>query len=136
MSDTRYAKAVDVPLNHDEAIGAVTELLKAQGFGVLTTIDVKATLKAKLGVDVAPQTILGACNPPFAHQAMEAEDAIAVLLPCNVAVKERVDGTSTVFITDVHAMFSLIERDDVAPLADAVGARLDAVAEGLRALSA
>jgi len=135
VTGPRYANQVDVPLSHDEAVAAVIEQLGKEGFGVLTTIDVKATLKKKLGEDVAPYTILGACNPPLAHKALQAEEAIGILLPCNVVVKAIDDRNSRVFITDVSALFDLVGRDDIAPIADEVGARLARVAACLAAAS-
>lgn len=99
--------------------------LAEQGFGVLTEIDVRATLDAKLGVDWPRHTILGACNPPLAHQALSAEPGIGVLLPCNVVVAED-DDAVVVSAIDPAAMFSVVEREDVAPLAAAVKEKLSA----------
>lgn len=133
MTDTRYARAVDVPLDHERAITTVTDLLKQEGFGVLTTIDAKKTLKEKLGVDMPPYTILGACNPPLAHAALSAEEAIGILLPCNVVVKALDPGRSRVFFTRVDALFGLVDREDLAPVAKDVDARLGRVADRLAA---
>ncbi len=131
MNDLTYALVVDTPLDHDAAVARTTALLGEQGFGVLTTIDMKATLKKKLDVDVEPHTILGACNPPFALQAIQAEEGIGVLLPCNVVVRARPDGGSRVFLTRVDAMLGLVGRDEIKPIADEVGRRLEAVRAAL-----
>lgn len=131
MPDLDYARVVDVDLDHDATIDRLTALLGEQGFGVLTRIDLQATLKKKLDADTEPHTILGACNPPFALQAVQAEEGIGVLLPCNVVVRARAEGGSRVFLTDVHAMFSLVKRDDIQPIADEVARRLGVVADAL-----
>ncbi len=106
-----------------DAVTRATEALKTEGFGVLTTIDVKATLKAKLGVDRPAYTILGACNPPLAHRALESEPEIGLLLPCNVVVAETPEG-SEVQIADPKEMFKIVENRELAPLADEVGGKL------------
>ncbi|MFA6298262.1 MAG: DUF302 domain-containing protein [Nocardioides sp.] len=85
--------SITIPRPYDETVAAVREQLTEAGFGVLTEIDIKATLKAKLDVDVAPQVILGACRPQLAHRALEAEPSIAAMLPCNVVVRSTPDGT-------------------------------------------
>jgi len=96
MEQTRYGLRVVVPLPYEQALTRTTEALKAEGFGVLTTIDVQQTLKQKLDQDFRKYAILGACNPPLAHRALRAELEIGLLLPCNVIVYETTPGRSTV----------------------------------------
>lgn len=119
-----YGFNVTVSGGFDEIIEKVTEALKTEGFGVLTTIDVKATLKAKIDVDRRPYTILGACNPSLANQAINAEPDIGLLLPCNVLVREEEDDSVTVAFMDPAAVLGLVERDDVKPLAEEVRGKL------------
>jgi len=128
-----YFHQVDVELDHQAAIDKVTAALKEEGFGVLTTIDAKATLKQKIDVDFKPYTILGACNPPLAHKAMSGEDSVGILLPCNVVVSDQGDGVSRIYITNVDALFSLVNNDDVAPIAADVKERLARVQAALTA---
>lgn len=105
--------------------------LQDEGFGILTEINVQATFKKKLDIDSRPYKILGACNPPLAHQAITAEPDIGLLLPCNVVIREEEDQSITVAFMDPIAVFSLVGRDDIAPLATEVRARLDRVVEAL-----
>jgi uncharacterized protein (DUF302 family) len=105
------------------AVERVREELKVEGFGVLTEIDVQATLKEKLEIDVEPYVILGACNPPLAHQALQAEPDLGVLLPCNVVVYER-NGVTHVSAVDAERMLSIVENDQLADVAEDVRARL------------
>ncbi|GAB4346038.1 MAG: DUF302 domain-containing protein [Gammaproteobacteria bacterium] len=127
-----YGFSVTVQGGFDEVVDRVTEALKEEGFGVLTEIDVKATLKEKLGVDRRPYKILGACNPPLAHQALEAEPDIGLLLPCNVVVREEEDGSISALFVDPEAMLSIVGRDDMKPFAEEVKARLLKVSESLK----
>lgn len=101
-----YSKSVEIALPYDRAIGAVKEAFKAQGFGALTEIDVRATLKEKLGEETEPCLIIGACNPSLAHKALSVEPSVAVLLPCNVVVRAR-DGHCLVEAMDPAVMSSL-----------------------------
>jgi uncharacterized protein (DUF302 family) len=115
----------------DEAVARVREALKAEGFGVLTEIDVKATLKEKLDVDRTEYVILGACNPPLAHQALEAEPLIGLLLPCNVVVAAEADGGVRVAAIKPDAMFRVVENPQLESIAGNVDARLRSVLEAL-----
>ena len=110
-----------------DAVGSVKAALTEAGFGVLTEIDVKATMKKKLDVDFQNYVILGACNPPLAHQALTAEPAIGLLLPCNVVVTEDSQGNAIVSAIDPKAMFKVLDRDDIEPLAMDVRKRLASV---------
>lgn len=128
----RYAITIPTPLSVDAAVEKVTALLAAQGFGILTRIDVHEVLQKKLGVTRAPYVILGACNPGFANQALSLEPEIGILLPCNVVV-EGAEGGTRVHVTEPEALFSLVDREDVAPIMREVRERLFSVARGLEA---
>jgi uncharacterized protein (DUF302 family) len=128
MLATGYTLSATTGLGLTEAIERVREELKAEGFGILCEIDVQATLKEKLGVDREPYVILGACNPPLAHQALEAEPDLGTLLPCNVVVY-RHDGVTHVSAIDAERMLSIVGRDELAPVAAEVRRRLAAVVE-------
>lgn len=126
----RYGFSRVMKLSYDQAVEKVTEELRKEGFGVLTTIDVKDTLKKKLGLDFKKYVILGACNPPLAHRALEAEEEIGLLLPCNVIVYEK--GNETVVSAfDPQVMTKIIENPAVNPIADEVESRLKRVIEAL-----
>jgi uncharacterized protein (DUF302 family) len=132
MSDNAYAMIRELPdLDYDAAVARVTGLLADEGFGVLTEIDVKATLKKKLDVDFRRYVILGACNPALAHRALSAEADIGVLLPCNVCVSERAGGGSRVAAMNPGAAFALIGNPDVSPIADEVRDRIQRVIDGI-----
>lgn len=115
----------------DNAIRKVTEALKVEGFGILTEIDIKVTLKKKLDVDFYNYKILGACNPPFAHKALLAEDKIGTMLPCNVIVQEKVAGQVEVSAVDPVASMQAIENKELADIATEIRARLQKVIEQL-----
>lgn len=128
-----YGFHVTVAGSFDEVIDKATEALKTEGFGVLTTIDVKATLKAKLDVDRRPYTILGACNPVLANQAINAEPDIGLLLPCNVVVREDDDGSVVVGFMDPASVLGLVQRDDLKTLGAEVRDRLMRVRDAIAA---
>jgi uncharacterized protein (DUF302 family) len=136
MEHHAYGYTLTTPLSHSVAVEAVTAALKTEGFGVLTTIDVQATLKQKLGADMPPYVILGACNPPLAHRALTAEPEIGLLLPCNVIVYADAAGQTTISAIDPVAQFALVQRADLAELAQDVGARLRRALEQLPAVAA
>ena len=128
MLATGYSLSAATGLPFAEAVERVREALKENGFGVLCEIDVQATLKARLDVDGDPYVILGACNPPLAHRALEAEPDLGVLLPCNVVVYER-DGETHISAIDAERMLSIVGNDELAPIASRVRAMLAAVVE-------
>ena len=124
-----FSKIVDD--NFEDAIERVTARLADAGFGVLTTIDVSATLKKKIDVDFQRYTILGACNPGFAHKALQAEDKIGTMLPCNVIVQETEDGKVEIAAVDPMASMMAIENEALGGIAGEVRAMLKNVIEGL-----
>jgi uncharacterized protein (DUF302 family) len=129
--DTRFGFGKTVDLGFEEAVETVTEELGKEGFGVLTEIDVQATLKKKLGEDMRPYKILGACNPPLAHQAVSAVPEIGLLLPCNVLVRENDEGKVRVSFMDPGSVLGLVDNPDVEPLAAEVKQRLERVLAAL-----
>jgi len=125
-----YYFSKTIYLDFDGAINKVTEELKKEGFGILTDIDVKATLKKKLDVDFHQYRILGACNPPFAYQALQAEDKIGTMLPCNVIVQER-DGKTEVSAIDPLASMQAVKNEALSSIAQEVRLKLRTVIEKL-----
>lgn len=126
---------VSLPDSYDVAVEKATAALKAEGFGVLTSIDVKATLKEKLDADFRRYVILGACNPPLAHQALQSDPLVGLLLPCNVTVEEA-DGGSLISIVNPEIMLGMgpiAENDKICEVASEARARLERVAAALRA---
>lgn len=126
-----YAFGRTVNLGFDEAVRKATDALAKEGFGVLTEIDVAGTLKKKLDKDMPPYRILGACNPQFAHQAIEAEPQIGALLPCNVVVRVDRDGKTIVEVMDPQAVLGLVGRKDIEPIAMEVRSRLKRMLDSL-----
>ena len=129
MATYYHARTLDLPF--DAAIARVTDVLKEEGFGVLTEIDVQQTLKKKLDVDFRPYRILGACNPHFAHQALQAEDKIGTMLPCNVIVQVTAEGRTEVAAVDPIASMQAIDNATLGGIATDVRDRLRAVIDRL-----
>jgi uncharacterized protein (DUF302 family) len=133
MTDTSYGFGTVLrTASFDEALTKTREALKQEGFGVLSEIDVRDTLKKKLDIDFRRYVILGACNPPLAHQALQAEPDIGLLLPCNVVVQETASGRIAVSIADPKAMFELVDNPALATVAADAEQRLRRVMAALR----
>jgi len=126
-----YGFSVRLDLGFEQAIERVTQALQAEGFGVLSDIDVQAALKAKLGVDKGPYRILGACNPPLANRALDADPDIGLLLPCNVLLRQDAEPGTIVAFMDPKAVLQLVDNPQVQPLATEVRERLDRVKASL-----
>lgn len=123
-----YTLTTTSSLGFDETVTRARDALAAEGFGVLCEIDVRGTLEQKLGIEREPYLILGACNPPLAHAALEAEPELGVLLPCNVVVYQQ-EGQTHIAAVDPERMFSIVDNDELAPTATEVRQRLAAVVE-------
>ena len=137
MSDqsagSSFTLSTTLPLDYADAVSAVRDELAEQGFGILTEIDLAATMKAKLDKDMAPQVILGACRPPLAYKALQADPSVAAMLPCNVVVRALGDGTSKVEAFDPDAMMSFSTGEAIAEVAADAKQRLVATMEQLTA---
>jgi uncharacterized protein (DUF302 family) len=130
-----YGQTIEIELPYDEAVPRVKEAFKEQGFGTLTEIDVRATLKEKIDRDIEPYVILGTCNPELASKALDIEREIGLLLPCNVVVTER-DGKTLVQALDPQIMVSVPGNDELKPIAAEAGERITKALESLREVSA
>ncbi|NNU27216.1 DUF302 domain-containing protein [Isoptericola sediminis] len=119
-----YTLTATVTAPFDEAVAAVRQALSDQGFGVLTEIDMAATLRTKIGAEIEPYLVLGACNPPLAHRALQADRSVGALLPCNVVVRDAGDGTTTIEAMDPHAMMSVADSAELEAVADDAAQRL------------
>jgi len=119
-----YGISTTVEMAFDETVTALRQALSEQGFGILTEIDMAATLKNKLDVDIPPQVILGACNPPLAHRALQAEESIGLLLPCNVVVRSAGPHRTVVEALDPQIMVGVTHNDQLGAVADEAAGRL------------
>lgn len=132
MRGQTYGFGVEVALTTSDAEARVRSLLKEQGFGVLTEIDVRATLRDRLGVEFRPYKILGACNPSLAHSALQTEPQVGLLLPCNVVVEEGSQGTTRVTFLDPSVALGIVGNEGLTPIASDASKRLHRVADRLR----
>jgi uncharacterized protein (DUF302 family) len=128
---TKYYFGKTVEMSFDDAIVRVTEELKKEGFGVLTEVDIQATLKKKLDVDFRPYKILGACNPPYAYKALQAEQNIGLLLPCNVIVQDVGNGKTEIAAIDPLVSMSRVENPALEPVATEIKAKLQRVIQNV-----
>ena len=131
-----YGSHATLNLDFPDAVRKVIDALKQEGFGVLSDLDIQATMKEKLGADMRPYRILGACNPPLAHKAMSAEPDIGLLLPCNVIVREEAPGRIVVGFLDPQTMVSLVGKPGVKAVADEAESRLRRACQALGGSSA
>jgi uncharacterized protein (DUF302 family) len=129
MTKYGFGKTVDMPF--DDAIVHVTQALQVEGFGILSDIDVAGAMKKKLNQDMPPYRILGACNQPLAHRALESEPSIGLLLPCNVVVRQDEAGAVHVEFMDPNAVLELVNKPEITVLASEVRQRLDKVLQAL-----
>jgi uncharacterized protein (DUF302 family) len=127
-----YGFSTQVNMTFEEATSRVTELLKEQGFGILTEINAHKVVKDRLGLEMRPYRILGACNPNFAHRAIEQEPDIGLLLPCNVLIREEADGSITVAFMDPQSVMGLVQRRELEELGTDVRQRLLSVRDSLQ----
>lgn len=127
-----YSFGTTIKATEDEAVEKVTNALKEEGFGVLTEINVKSVMKAKIDVDMNPYRILGACNPHLARQAIEAEPDIGLLLPCNVIVRDDGNGETFIGFMDPKAVLTLVDKPEVGALAEQVREKLERVCEAVK----
>ena len=126
-----YALTTTVPLPFADTLAATRASLADQGFGILTEIDIQATMKAKLDVDLPPQMILGACRPPLAYAALQTEPSVGLLLPCNIVVRSLDDDTTVVEALDPKVMVSLTQNEALSSVAEEAGRRLAAALDAL-----
>ncbi|WP_284740387.1 DUF302 domain-containing protein [Amycolatopsis sp. RTGN1] len=131
MIAVKYDLSITLDLPYEKAVAEVRAALKEQGFGVLTEIDVQATMREKLDADMEPYVILGACNPPLAHRALEIDRVIGLLLPCNVVVRADGDERSLVQALDPRVMIEVPEREELRPVAEEAGKRIRAALDSL-----
>lgn len=131
MNESNYGFSKVIDLGFDEAIEKVTEELKKEGFGILTEIDVKETLKKKLDVDFKPYKILGACNPPFAYKALQAEEQIGLMLPCNVIVYVNDNSETVVSAINPIASMQAVKNDNLGEVAETIQSKLKNVIDSL-----
>lgn len=136
MSENSLSITVVLPLDYEQALEEAKAALKEQGFGVLSEIDFKATMKAKLDVDVQRYMMLGVCNPPLAYQAMSIDKTVGLMLPCSVVVYDNGDGSSTVSVLNPLAAIGLLNNPALEPMAATAKARLSSAVERLGQLAA
>lgn len=129
LTDTAYTLSGTTSLGFDDAVARVRETLEEEGFGVLTEIDVQSTVREKLGENIAPYLILGACSPPDAHRALELENELGALLPCNVVIYTQPDTTTRISAVDPVAMLGIVGRTDLEPIADEIQEKLERALE-------
>ncbi len=128
-----FTLRIELDISYDDAIPLVKDALKAQGFGVLTEIDVRQTLKEKLDIDIEPQIILGACNPQLAHRALQIDPRVAALLPCNVVVRTE-QGRTLIDALDPKIIAEVPDNPELAPIAEEAGQRIQAALDALRSV--